>query len=334
MWTTPGDSGGEKRESRALRFCPGYSTGVPIRLHSLFTARTDHGRRGLNVSDSGKFHLHLVSDATGETLEAVTKACMVQFDSAEVLKHFWPMVRTARQMERILDDIGERPGLVLYTLVNPEIRDALEQGCAARKIPTLAVLDPVIQAVGTFLGRKARAQPGRQHAMDAAYFERIDAIHFTLAHDDGQLTDELDRADIILVGVSRTSKTPTSMYLANRGYKTANVPIVPEIPLPEALWSAGDQTLIVGLTTSPDRLVQVRASRLKSLQERRSTDYINLERIKAEVSFARRLFSQHGWPVIDVTRRSIEETAAAVINLYQQRFGGDMLGEEGGSDVA
>ncbi|RME66820.1 MAG: kinase/pyrophosphorylase, partial [Alphaproteobacteria bacterium] len=171
--------------------------------------------------------------------------------------------------------------------------------------------------------RKARAQPGRQHAMDAAYFNRIDAIHFTLAHDDGQLSEELDRADIVLVGVSRTSKTPTSMYLANRGYKTANVPIVPEVPLPDMLFRLGEGVLIVGLTTSPDRLVQVRASRLKSLKERRSTDYVDIDRIRTEVNFARRLFNEQGWPVIDVTRRSIEETAAAVINLFQQRIGGE-----------
>lgn len=274
------------------------------------------------LNESGRFHLHLVSDATGETLEAVTKACMVQFEGAEVLKHFWPMVRTARQMERILDDIGDRPGLVLYTLVNKEIRDALEQGCAKRGIPTLAVLDPVIQAVGRFLDREAQGLPGRQHAMDAAYFKRIDAIHFTLAHDDGQMADEIDRADIVLVGVSRTSKTPTSMYLANRGYKTANVPIVPEIPLPPSLWDLGPDVLVVGLTTSPDRLAQVRSSRLKSLHEQRTTDYVSLDRIKTEVAHARRLFSKQGWPVIDVTRRSIEETAAAVINLYQQRIVG------------
>ncbi|MFZ5610427.1 MAG: pyruvate, water dikinase regulatory protein [Pseudomonadota bacterium] len=268
-----------------------------------------------------RFHLHLVSDATGETLDSVVKATLVQFADAEPVKHFWPMIRTPRQMERVIEDIAERPGLVMYTLVSSELREVLETHCRRLGLLTIAVLDPVIQAVGTYLGEKARGLPGRQHAMDAAYFRRIDAMQYTLAHDDGQLIEEFGRADIVLIGVSRTSKTPTSMYLANRGYKTANYPVVPEVPVPHDL-RALTKPLVVGLTTQPDRLVQVRRNRLLALQEERATSYVDIAQVREELQAARRLFSEQGWPVIDVTRRSIEETAAAVINLYQQRAEG------------
>jgi len=265
-----------------------------------------------------KFHLHLVSDATGETLEAMAKAALAQFEGIDAEKHLWPMIRTPRQMATIMEFITERPGLVMYTLVNEEIRTALTKECSKLKIPHVSVLDPVIEALAQFLGAQARGLPGRQHEMDAKYFDRIDALHFTMAHDDGQLAQDLVMADIILVGVSRTSKTPTSIYLANKGFKTANVPFVPGIPLPAEL--DGDlDALIVGLTASPERLVQVRSNRLETLQQRGRSRYIDIESVREEVIACRRHCRNRNWPVIDVTRRSIEETAAAVLKLYTTR---------------
>jgi [pyruvate, water dikinase]-phosphate phosphotransferase / [pyruvate, water dikinase] kinase len=265
-----------------------------------------------------RFQLHLVSDSTGETLEAAVKACLAQFESVEVVKHFWPMIRSERQLDRVLSDIEAKPGMVLYTMVNAGLRDRLEEGCDRLGIPTIAVLHPILKAMSQFFGEAAKGLPGRQHALDAAYFKRIDAMQFTMAHDDGQLTDKLDAADIVLFGVSRTSKTPTSIYLANRGYRTANIPVVPEVPLPDHLFRL-KKPLLVGLTTNPDRLIQVRKNRLMSLNERDHTDYVDVERVEAEVQHARKLYAQHGLPVIDVSRRSIEETAAAIINLLSQR---------------
>ncbi len=266
-----------------------------------------------------RFHLHLVSDSTGETLESVAKAGLSQFEHAEAIKHFWPMIRSERQIDRIVDEIIHRPGLVLFTLVNELIRDRLQSRCSALGIPAISVLDPVLEAFGQFTGEQARGLPGRQHQMDAAYFRRIDAVHFTMAHDDGVAAENINEADIILVGVSRSSKTPTSIYLANRGYKTANIPLVPGVPPPDSLLSA-TKPLIVGLTTNADRLIQVRRNRLRSLNQTDQSDYIDEDRVIEEIQLARRLFAQHEWPVIDVTRRSIEETAAAIINLLNQRL--------------
>lgn len=267
-----------------------------------------------------RFHLHLVSDSTGETLESVAKACLSQFESVEAVKHFWPMIRSERQLDRVIEDISLRPGLVLFTLVNTVMRDRLQSRCLALGLPAISVLDPVLQALSQLLGQTARGLPGRQHLMDAAYFRRIDAVHFTMAHDDGQSTETLEEADIVLLGVSRTSKTPTSIYLANRGYKTANVPIVPSAPLPDTLFHL-QKPLIVGLTTSVDRLIQIRRNRLRSMNQSDDTPYVRDDEVSHELSFARRLFSEQGWPVIDVTRRSIEESAAAIINLLAQREG-------------
>lgn len=265
-----------------------------------------------------RFHIHMVSDATGETLESMAKAALVQFEGIETVKHFWPMVRTAAQMERIMQDIAEKPGMVLYTLVNKEIRAALVHGCTQLKLPMVSVLDPVIEALGEFLGAQATAQPGRQHALDQEYFKRIDALDYTMTHDDGQHADDLGNADVILVGVSRTSKTPTSMYLAIRGFKVANVPFVPGCPLPPGLLEA-QKPLTVGLTTSPERLIQVRSNRLRIMNEDKPTDYVDPDAVRLEVAQCRRFCGEHGWPVIDVTRRSIEETAASIINLYYTR---------------
>jgi regulator of PEP synthase PpsR (kinase-PPPase family) len=265
-----------------------------------------------------QLHLHLLSDSTGETLEVIAKSCLAQFDNVEVLRHFWPMVRSEGHLDRVLDDIERRPGLVLYTLVNSNIRRELEQKCRRRGIHAVSVLDPVVDALSAVLGQEAKARPGRQHALDAAYFARVDAIQFTIAHDDGIGSDNWEEADIILAGVSRTSKTPTSIYLANRGYKVANIPLVPESPPPRSLFTV-QHPMVVGLTTGSDRLIQIRRNRLLSLNQAPETDYVDAEAVNAELAFARRLFADNGWPVIDVTRRSIEETAFAIVKLCEQR---------------
>lgn len=264
-----------------------------------------------------QYHLHLVSDATGDTLETMVKAALVQFEDSAVKKHYWPMIRTARQMERILDDIKDAPGLIMYTLVNEEIRETLIAGCKKMGVPMLSVLDPVIDSLADYLDQEARRQPGRQYMLNAEYFERMDALQFTMTHDDGQLPADISGADIILVGVSRTSKTPTSIYMANRGHRVANVPYVLDIPMPEALDNVGD-TFVVGLTVSPERLVQIRTNRLRSINEDTDTDYVDPERVNNEIAACRRYCTDHGWPIIDVTRRSIEETAAGIINLFQK----------------
>ena len=265
-----------------------------------------------------QFHLHLLSDSTGETLDAVAKAALAQFKGSEPIKHLWPMVRNARAMERILEEIEKKPGLVMFTLVNEDIREVLVKGCARLNMPYIPVMDAVMTALGKFLGEKAEAKPGRQHELNQEYFERIEAMHYTMAHDDGQAPRNLTQADVILLGVSRTSKTPTCIYLANRGIKAANIPVVPNCPLPEELFEIKDK-LIVGVFTSPERLVQIRKNRLLSMKEKSNTSYADLHTVTEEVQAARRLYAQNGWPVIDVTRRSIEETAAAIMNLLSER---------------
>ena len=266
-------------------------------------------------------HLHLLSDSTGETLELIAKAALAQFDDADIKRHFWPMVRSQQHLDRILADIAANPGLVLFTLVNQETRVRLEDRCRALGLPAIAALDQVTGALEDLFGQQAKARPGRQHLMDDAYFARVEAIQFTIAHDDGVGWEEWEQADILLAGVSRSSKTPTSIYLANRGYKTANIPIVVESPPPQALFGLR-HPLVVGLTTAPERLIQVRRNRLISLNQAPETAYVDADKVTREVQMARRMFADNGWPVIDVTRRSIEETAAAVINLYNARQAG------------
>ncbi|GGB54578.1 pyruvate, water dikinase regulatory protein [Blastomonas aquatica] len=265
-----------------------------------------------------RLHLHLLSDSTGETLENIAKAALAQFDAVEIIKHFWPMVRSETHLDRILDEVAANPGLVLFTLVNPDIRAKLERRCRVLGLPTVPALDAVSDALSNLLGQAAKARPGRQHVLDAAYFARVEAIQFTIAHDDGQNWENWEAAEIVLAGVSRSSKTPTSIYLANRGYKTANIPIVVESPPPRSLFSL-NRPLVVGLTTNPERLIAVRRNRLLSLNQAPETDYVNDDKVKAELAFARRMFADNGWPVIDVTRRSIEESAAAIINLFNAR---------------
>jgi hypothetical protein len=248
----------------------------------------------------------------------IAKAALAQFDDPQVTRHFWPMVRSRQHLDRIVPDMADNPGLVLYTLVNPDSRKRLEEHCRQLGLPAVPVLDQVTAALEAQLGEEAHGRPGRQHSMNEAYFDRVEAIQYTIAHDDGVNFEDWEEADIVLAGVSRSSKTPTSIYLANRGYKVANIPLVVESPPPPALFGLR-HPLVVGLTTAPERLVQIRRNRLLSLNEGTETSYVDGDRVKDEVTFARRMFADNGWPVIDVTRRSIEETAAAVIRLVQER---------------
>ncbi len=268
-----------------------------------------------------RLHLHLLSDSTGETLESIAKAAIGQFENVEAIRHFWPMVRSEDHLQRILKEISVNPGLVLFTLVNPVLRRTLEHQCRALGLPHVAPLDTATDAMSNILGQETRNRPGRKHILDEAYFARIEAIQYTIAHDDGVSPENWEEADILLVGVSRTSKTPTSIYLANRGYKTANIPVVPESPPPDILYRL-QHPMVVGLTINPERLVQIRRNRLLSLNQSPETAYVDLERIQEEVAFARRLIADHDWPFIDVTRRSIEEAAAAIITLFNDRIMG------------
>jgi hypothetical protein len=264
------------------------------------------------------YHLHLVSDATGETISSVTRACLVQFSGIEPVEHVWSLVRTRSQMDRVIAGVQKHPGPVLFTLVNEELRAKLVEGTRELGVPTIPVLDGVIHALAAYFGLPISGKPGLQHVMDTEYFERIEAMNYTLSHDDGQSTAQLKDADVILVGVSRTSKTPTCIYLANRGIKAANIPYVPGIPLPQELFKL-EGPLIVGLTKDAQNLVQVRRQRLNMLDEHGGdTDYVDPEKVREEVQEARRLFARKGWPTIDVTRRSIEETAATIMTYYSR----------------
>ena len=226
-------------------------------------------------------------------------------------------MRSEKQLLKIIEEVRSNKGPVIYTLIDKKLRKILEKGCKKIGVPIIPVLDPVVEAMENYFKYElAVDEPGRQHSLSHGYFDRIGAMQYTLAHDDGQLSNDLDEADIILVGVSRTSKTPTSMYLANRGIRTANVPMVPKVSLPQSLFLS--KALIIGLTTSPERLVQIRKSRLTSVGESRHTNYIEEDTIKEEVLMARRLFLKNNWPVIDVTKKSIEETAAAVLEYLRE----------------
>ncbi len=262
------------------------------------------------------FHLHLVSDATGETLIAVSRAAAAQYQGISAIEHVYPLVRSSAQLDRVLNELESAPGMVLYTLVEPELAERLEAACREFGCPCLSVLDPVLNLFQSYLGTVSTQRPGAQHVLDADYFKRIDALNFTMVHDDGQLPDDLDEADVILVGISRTSKTPTSIYLANRGIKTANIPLVPGIPPPPALERV-KRALVVGLVATPERIVQIRQNRLLALNAPETSPYVDKVAVAEEVATSRKLCARHNWPVIDVTRRSIEETAAAILDLYR-----------------
>jgi regulator of PEP synthase PpsR (kinase-PPPase family) len=265
------------------------------------------------------FHLHLVSDATGETLTTVARAAAAQYTKMSPVEHVYPLVRTQKQLDRALTEIEEAPGIVLYTLLEEDLVKRLEDHCRELSLPCLSILGPVLQLMRSYLGTETSHRVGAQHTLNAEYFKRIDALNYTMLHDDGQHIDELEQADVVLVGVSRTSKTPTSIYLANRGVKTGNVPLVPGItvaPQVEVL----AHPLVVGLYASPERIVQIRQNRLLGLKSHQDDDqYIDRKAVAEEVTLSRRLCAKHNWPIIDVTRRSIEETAAAVLKLLAER---------------
>ncbi|WP_350335742.1 pyruvate, water dikinase regulatory protein [Coralliovum pocilloporae] len=263
------------------------------------------------------FHLHMISDATGETLIAVGRAAAAQYVSSAAVEHVYPLVRKMEQLDDILRSIEDAPGIVLYTLLAPDLIDRLERFCRSLGVPSVNILDPVMTVFQSYLGSASSGRAGAQHALNSEYFRRIEALNFTIAHDDGQMTQDLDEADIVLAGISRTSKTPTSMYLANRGIKTANVPIVPGIPIPKELEIAKNP-LVIGLVASPERLVQIRQNRMLGLNaDALDSGYTDKAAIAKEVVQTRKMCAKHGWEVLDVTRRSIEETAAAILSLYQ-----------------
>jgi regulator of PEP synthase PpsR (kinase-PPPase family) len=272
------------------------------------------------------FHVHLVSDSTGETLNAMARAVCARFNNVLPIEHIYALVRSQRQLDRALGEIGEAPGVVLHTIVDQSLRSALERGCKKMDMPCIGALDPLVTILSRYLGAPLSTRVGAQYSLDTDYFNRMDALSYALGHDDGQGGPDLARADVVLVGVSRTSKTPTCIYLAHRGVRAANVPLVPSSPLPTDLVNL-EGVPIVGLTVSPDRLIQLRRNRLRALSEARDSTYADSDSVRAETIAARRLFERHGWPVIDVTRRSVEETAAAVINIISGGRGQvEMLG--------
>ena len=263
------------------------------------------------------FHLHLVSDSTGETLIAASRAAAAQYQGVASIEHVYPLVRTRAQLERVVAEIENAPGIVLFTLVDPDLSRRLEAACDESGSPCLSVLGPVLTLFQSYLGQSSTPRAGAQHMLNPEYFKRIDALNFTMMCDDGQLPETLESADIVLLGVSRTSKTPTSIYLANRGYRTANIPLVPGVPLPAALDHLR-RPLIVGLIASADRIVQIRQNRLLALQANPETEYVDRISVANEVNDSRRMFAERAWPIIDVSRRSIEETAAAILDLYRE----------------
>ncbi|XDZ65616.1 pyruvate, water dikinase regulatory protein [Alphaproteobacteria bacterium LSUCC0684] len=262
-----------------------------------------------------KLHLHLVSDSTGETTHQMGRAALAQFEHVQTIEHVWTLVRTKEHLVAIEDAIKTHGGVVLFSLADRDIRSLMEEICLRHNVPAVSVLDHIIHTVSKILGQPETGVIGGQHRMDRAYFDRIEALDFAIQHDDGQGLSTLGNADILLVGVSRSSKTPTSIYLANRGYKVANYPLVPGVPMPLDMIPKG-QVLVVGLIKDARRLAQIRRNRLLSMNENEHGDYASLEKIAEEVTHARKLFTAQKWPVLDVTRRSVEETAAAVINLH------------------
>lgn len=265
------------------------------------------------------FHIHLVSDSTGETLLTVSRAAAARYENIQAIEHAYPLVRSRVQMDRVLADVEAAPGIVLYTIVDESLAALLETTCQSLSLPCCNVLEPMHNVFQAYLNLPLLQKIGGQHALDKDYFRRIEALNYTMMHDDGQLPDDLETADIILFGISRTSKTPTSMYLANRGIKTVNVPIIPNLPFPERL-KRTQGPFVVALVASPERIMQIRQNRLMSLNASdEDNPYVNRRAIAEEIAYTKRLCAENNWPIIDVTRRSIEETAAEVLSLRNQR---------------
>jgi [pyruvate, water dikinase]-phosphate phosphotransferase / [pyruvate, water dikinase] kinase len=271
------------------------------------------------VSSGSYFHLHMVSDSTGETLITVARAVAAQYANVTPIEHVYPLVRSQKQLDRVLSEIEESPGIVLFTILDDDLVERLQRKCSEINIPSLSIIGPVLQLFQAYLGAETSHRVGAQHVLNSEYFKRIDALNYTMLHDDGQHAEGLEEADVVLVGVSRTSKTPTSIYLANRGIRTANIPLVPGIAVPPELETA-KHPLIVSLHATPERLIQVRQNRLLGLGAQLDSEaYIDKQSVTDEVMFARKLSARHGWAQLDVTRRSIEETAAAIMKLLSDR---------------
>ena len=264
------------------------------------------------------FHLHMISDSTGETLITVARAVAAQYSNVSPVEHVYPLVRSQKQLDRVLAEIEEAPGIVLFTLLEKDLVERLEAKCQEINIPSLSIIGPVMQLFQAYLGTETSRRVGAQHTLNAEYFKRIDALNYSMMHDDGQYVDGLEEADVVLVGVSRTSKTPTSIYLANRGVRTANVPLVPGIPIPHQLETL-TKPLVVSLHATPERLIQVRQNRLLGIGRVGDDSYIDRQTVAEEVAFARKLSAKFDWAQLDVTRRSIEETAAAIMKLLADR---------------
>lgn len=267
------------------------------------------------------FHMHLVSDATGETLNTVARAATAHYSDYRAIEHIYALVRTGKQLQRVLQSIEREPGIVLFTIIDKDLRHQLQLQCERLAVPCISILDPVIASLAQYLNAESRPQIGRQHALNAEYFRRIDALNFTMSHDDGQNVEDVSKADVVLLGISRTSKTPTCIYLAQRGVRAANIPIVPKAPLPVQLHLL-QGPLIVGLIASAERIAQIRRHRLLTLNETRETEYADPRRITDEIVFMKNLCTELNCPVIDVTRRSVEETAAAIMNLLAEKSSG------------
>ena len=297
----------------------GVGRSIPAVDNPVFCPQMPH-------SPPSYYHMHLVSDSTGDTLTAIAKAAAAQYATLKPIEHMHPLVRTPRQLKRVLQEIEQAPGIVLYTIVNRELVAALEDRCRDLNLPAHAVLQPIMQVFESYLGAPQTPTVAGQHVLDASYFKRIDALNFTMQHDDGRLPEDLNKADIVLLGISRTSKTPTSIYLAQRGYKTTNLPLVPEIPLPVAL-TEPHSAFVVCLVASVDRITEVRRNRALLMSDRDINAYADRTQITEEIAYSRRICADHGWPVIDVTRKSVEETAATVILMMNDRRSETRAGE-------
>jgi regulator of PEP synthase PpsR (kinase-PPPase family) len=269
------------------------------------------------MSPKQNIHIHLISDATGETTHMLARAALGKFAGAQAIEHVWTLVRTMEHLKTIKDEIAEHGGVVFYSISDADIRQELEQICQKSRVPYLSILDPAVRTLSKVLGKPTTARIGAQHRMDEAYFNRMEALEFAVHHDDGQAMSSIHNADILLVGVSRSSKTPTSIYLANRGYKVANYPLVPGIAPPIELMQ-NKNVLVVGLINEARRLSQIRRNRLESMNVEKDIDYADIRKINDELNQATKLFKEQGWPIIDVSRKSIEETAAEIINIHSQ----------------
>lgn len=272
----------------------------------------------MSVENKINYNIHMVSDSTGETLTTIAKAVLVQYKNLKFDQYMHSLVRSKKQIENVYEEIKKNPGIVLCTVYDFELKKTLQRLCEDLNIPLIDPLDSIHKSLTNLYGLKSSPIIGGQHQLNSEYFERIDAMNYTLAHDDGVISSDLNLADVVLVGVSRTSKTPTSIYLANRGIKTANIPFVSGIPLPKQL-AMIKKPLIIGLVATPERIIQIRKNRLMALNAKDDSNYVDRRIVSEEIVQAKKFFEKNNWPVIDVTRKSIEETAAEIMLLYRAR---------------